>query len=1187
MLGPPQRLHGNALLACLAAFCLYMYMVVDALWRNSVINKLRNHVFVGLIASTLFALSANAQTITGGVTGTVTDPSGAAIRGAVVTAHELDTNVSTPTTTNADGVYHIEHLPIGKYEVIANANGFSSDTLPAFSLEALQTITFNAKLGVKGSTASVDVSASSSPILDTQDYTLSSTFTANTIENFPLNGLDFSALTLYTPGAVSTYGNTATNVIERDTYYSDSVNVNGNRAQANNYTLEGFDINETFNNEIGYSPAPPALDEIQVVTANSPATLGNVNGAGVVSVLRSGTNKFHGSAYGYLQDYRLNANSWQNKNQTPIVAKNPFSQDQFGGTIGGPILHNKLFFFADYLGSRHHVGGTGSASVLTAAMRGGDFSALLPFGCDSAGYTTIAGVATCKTGATVDTYQLFDPLNNNQPFVGNVGVPVVNPVAQFLLANSSLYPLPNATPTDGIVANNYQGKQRSFSANNQGDIKLEYDKSDKDKLTGFYSMSTAYDGNTPLLALSFSGPNLYPTKLGGMNWVHTFSPSFVNSLHVGFTRIVWKTNFSVDSTGLFGNTGDSKVGINFPDQIVAGYTYQGVGGGIFAGGNPVNGGGIIDNTYQYTDSASWQHGKHYFNFGVSALRYQNNYPTANNYGYLGSLGYGGQYTSNSTIGIGGYGGADFLLDRISTAAATVASVNVGQRQWRTAIFATDDLKLTPTLTVNYGFRYELDQPWIEQHNKTGNVDLTTGQIIYAGSVPVGAPPGSGVCSNRGCYDWNYRQFEPRLGFAWQAMNKFVIRGGYNATSFYEGNSSNQRLTSITPFIQAIQRPNLTVTADSVPTPYTTQTAFDVSASGSGTYNTYPKNQQPAYVQNYNLTLEYALTHLMSLQVGYVGESGQHIEDYGNVNQWKVPGDPTSAPFYNNQFIGCDSPQATQVCSNGLLITESRAMMNYNGLQAVLRQRLSNTGLEYTVNYTYSKSMTNAVGNYGLNTGGFNGDPGFQNYYDSRADYGVAGSDVKHNLNGTATYALPFGHDRKYMPNANRILDELLGGWKASAGFVFYSGFPDTITGGNSNVQSYGQTRAEQYRPLKIVGRSRYAWFGTDPSAQPCTEAGVDNGVCAFGVPAQNTFGNSVNGVVRGPGFRDVDLSGFKDFRIIREQFLGFRVDAFNAFNIVSFGNPSTSLSPQFGWLAQNNAIRSVERHLQFSATYRF
>jgi hypothetical protein len=150
-----------------------------------------------------------------------------------------------------------------------------------------------------------------------------------------------------------------------------------------------------------------------------------------------------------------------------------------------------------------------------------------------------------------------------------------------------------------------------------------------------------------LLAISFSGPNLYPTKLGGMNWVHTFSPSFVNSLHVGFTRIQWAQNFSVDTTGQFGLTGDAKVGIAFPNQSVLGYTNQSISGGIFAGGNSVQGGGLIDNTYQYLDAASYQHGRHYFSFGVSALRYQNNYPTANNYGYLGSLNYNGQFTSAS------------------------------------------------------------------------------------------------------------------------------------------------------------------------------------------------------------------------------------------------------------------------------------------------------------------------------------------------------------------------------------------------------------------------------------------------------------------------------------------------------------------------------------------------------------
>ena len=272
---------------------------------------------MGLCLST-----AKAQTVTGAVTGTVTDPSGAVVAGAHIVAHNLDTGVETPTTTNTTGFYRIEFLPIGRYEVTIDATGFTTQKIPSFKLEVLQTANFNVKMSVGGSATTVNVSEAA-PILNTNDSTLAATFTANTISNFPLNGLDFSAVTLYTPGAVSTYGNTGTTQIERSNYYSDSVNVNGNRAQANNYTLEGIDMNETFNNLISYSPAPESLEEIKVITADSPADYGNVNGGGVVSILKTGTNHFHGSAYGYVQDYRFNANSWKNNNSVTPTPINP------------------------------------------------------------------------------------------------------------------------------------------------------------------------------------------------------------------------------------------------------------------------------------------------------------------------------------------------------------------------------------------------------------------------------------------------------------------------------------------------------------------------------------------------------------------------------------------------------------------------------------------------------------------------------------------------------------------------------------------------------------------------------------------------------------------------------------------------------------------------------------------------
>jgi Carboxypeptidase regulatory-like domain/TonB-dependent Receptor Plug Domain len=1148
--------------------------------QNATLLKRLSGIVIA-IAMLLSVPALRAQTVTGTVTGTITDPSSAVLPNAKVVAHNLDTGVDATATTNSAGSYRIEFLPIGRYQVSVEASGFGKETIPPFTLEILQTAKFNVQMKVGSAEQTVDVSEAA-PILDTNDATLSATITANTIQNFPLNGLDFSALTLYVPGAVSTVGTSGTTSIERSTQYTDSINLNGNRAQANNYTLDGIDLNETFNNLIAYSPAPESLQEIKVLTANSPADYGNVNGAGVVSVLKSGTNQFHGSAYGYLQDYRLNANSWTNNHATPTpIPINPFSQTQFGGTIGGPIKRNKLFFFADYLGSRFHQGGISQTSVLTQAMRNGDFSALMP---------------NSPTGI-----QLYDPLNNFAPYVGNKGIPINNPVAAYLFAHPNLYPLPNATPSDGIAANDLRGPQRTFKANNQGDIKIDYTPNASDKFSAFYSKSTAYDGMTSVLPISFPSGSTFPSQLGGLTWVHIFSPSIVNSARIGYTRINWTEGLPIDGTGQFGTNGDAVVGITFPDQAYEGFTAQNFQNANLStlGNSAQDNGSLTDNTYSYIDNLTWERGKNTVSMGVQALRYQNNYPTSNNNGFLGNLNYSGAFTSNPSVSNAlGYSGADFLLDRVSSASATLASVNVGQRQWRAAGFIGDDYKATPRLTLNAGLRYEYDQPWIESNNKTGNINIATGQVIYAGSIPTGAPVGSGVCSNRACYDANYRQIMPRLGFAYQATDRFVVRGGYGATSFFEGNSSNQRLTSITPFIQAVNVNVVTPTPGNPGTPRTAQQGFaGGTASFGGTFNVYPQNIQPAYVQNFNLTTEYAVTRSLSLQVGYVGELGQHIEDYGNLNQYLVNGDPTSAPYYNNQYLGINAiDPSVSIGSGSLLITESRASSNYQALQTVLRQRTSH-GLEFTVNYTYGKAMTNSAGNFAVNTAGAsNFEQGaFQNYYDSAADWGPAAYDVRHNFSGSGVYALPFGHGKQYLSGANRLMDEVVGGWKVSTAAVVYSGFPETILGPSNNSNSDGNSRPNQYRPLKIVNRSIDNWYGTDPSAIPCTTPGVDNGVCAFGAPAPNTFGDARNGNTRGPRYLNVDMSAFKDFTTYREQTLGFRFDAFNAFNIASYGNPDTNIGDAtFGNISNQGtadgiaqAVRSVERRLQFSANYRF
>jgi len=1128
----------------------------------------------------LFVSTSVAQTVTGSITGEVTDPSGAVVPGAQVTAHDLDTGVNSTAKTDSSGVYFIQYLPIGHYQVTVEASGFERETLPAFSLEALQAAKFNVKLQVGSASTTINVSAAA-PILNTQSLALDSTFTANTIANMPLNGQDFSALTLYVPGSVDTAGTSGTTSFERSTYYTDTPNMNGNRAQANNYTLDGIDMNETYNNLISYSPAPQALQEIKVITANSPTDYGNVNGAAVVSVLKSGTNQYHGSAYGFVQDYRFNANSYSNGQTTPVTPVSPFSFDQFGGNVGGPILHDKLFFFGDYLGSRWHQGGLGQASVIPDAMRTGNFSALL---------------------TASNPIQLYDPENNFAPYSGDTGIPIVNPVAKFLFSNPQFYPdcgAPNPVtpaggkcipPSDGIAQNNYEAPYHSYKGNNQGDVKLEYDPRSSDKITGFYSISHAYDGQTPVLAITFPGVNLYPTWIVGSNWVHTFSASLVNSARAGFTRTDWNTGFPEDPTGDFGTGGNAKVGIAFPNQTYNGFTSQNISNGYTDPGTEAYNAGVIDNTYSYGDDLSWQHGLHFLTMGIEAIRYQNNYPTGNNDGYLGFENYTGAFTSDPSEPNGaGYGAADFVLDRVQSVGVTLGSVLVGQRQWRTAGYAQDSYRMRPNLTLIYGLRYEFDEPWVEQNNKTGNINLATGQLMYAHAIPAGAPPDAALCPNRACYQPNFHQIMPHIGFAYQITPRSVIRGGYGANSFFEGNSYNQRLTAITPFIQAVNISIDSPAPGAVTTPRTAEEGFTggtTNYSGSSYFSVYPQNIQPAYIQEWNLTTEYALTQSASLQVGYIGESGQHIEDYGNVNAPLNNADPASAPYYNNYYIGVNGvDSALGIGPNFLLITESRAMMNYNALQAVLRQRLTH-GLEYTVNYTYGRAMTNSLGNYALDVNGFSG--AFQDYYNSAADYGPAGYDIRHDLTATAVYALPFGRGRQYLSGANRALDEAIGGWKLSTAIVGYTGFPETITGPNNNSQSISYVfRVNQYRPLKIRNRSNGHWFGTDPSATPCTTAGVDNGVCAFGVPAPDAFGTESNGAVRGPGFFNADLSAFKDFHITESQLVGFRLDAFNAFNIVSYNNPDTGIQDtNFGNVSLQGS-RSTERRLQFSLHYDF
>lgn len=1108
--------------------------------------------YLSLIVSILATISgvATAQTITGTVRGTITDPSGAVVAGAQIVATNTDTGVSTSTVSDQNGFYNIQFLPIGPYKVTATASGFATSSVGPISLQIDQIAKIDIKLQVGQATTSVSVAAETAPLLQTQDATLGTTISATKLTAIPLSGQNFSAATVFVPGAVAPRYDLmgSSNGTERDTNAATLPSFNGNRQQTNNYVLDGVEINETLNNVVGYNPAPEAIQEMRVITGNAHAEYGNVNGGEVIMVTKGGTNQFHGTLYEYYEDQNLTANLWSNNySGTP---KGVFHQNQFGAAIGGPIKRNKLFFFGDYEAFRNQASGSGVASVATVRMRSGDFSELL-----------------APANGGIQLYNTQNGFNAATPYPNNQ-IPIVSPVAKFLFAHPEVYPLPNKDAVDGLDLDNYISSTRSVINNNQGDLRMDYSIDSKDSLMGRFSLGDAWDA-TPkaVLPVFFPTKSDYPFLSFVTNWVHTFSPALVNEFRAGYTRVHWNQGAPSDPSGVFGKNGDEKLGIPFPNQPYPGFSLINLSSNESNLGTAAVGTKFIDNIFVYGDDLIWQHGAHVTKFGVQIVRYQQNSWYPGNDGALGQFAYNGNYTSNQLVkNAGGYGFADFVLDTSSFSGLGGVAGPTGQRQYRNAYYAQDDWKLLPNLTINLGLRYGYDQPIYEVNNKEVNVDVAHPEtcpncLHYAGQNG----------NSRALYDPFYYEFMPRIGFALQVNPIMVVRGGYGTTDYLEGTGANLRLTQNIPFLPQFENTAEAPSATSAGTPISVESGFGSTAAGTTTYRAWDKHLRPTFVQQFNLTTQFLLTNQTTAQFGYVGEIGQRLIVPVQANQWTTPGDASTAPFLN--LVGS---------SGAIRLTASEGVENYHALQAVLHHSAKN-GMEATLNYTWSKAMTNNPGFYGI-SGVATASAYWQNRYDPHADYGVSGFDNRQSLNGNMVYPLPFGRGQRFGSGWNRLTDEILGGWQISGNAILHTGFPITITSPNHALVNNATARANQYRPLRVVHRTTQHWFGTDPSAKPCT--GADNGTCAYGAELSGTFGTAHVNTERAPGYRLMDLSVFKSFQLWESHTLQFRADAFNAFNMASYATPSSSsvTSTSFGRIT---STLSPARQFQFSLHYNF
>lgn len=1160
---------------------------------------------------------AKAQTITGSVNGTVTDPSGAVIPNAKVTATNVDTGVATAATTNNDGVYNIRFLQIGNYKVTIEAQGFADSTVGPFALETGQNAKIDGKMVLAGQKQAISVEATTVPLLNTDNPTLATTLDTRAIENAPSVGRNITSLTMFLPGAVSTQPNSfvGQNSIA-DQMDSSTVSVNGNRQQANQYLLDGMNINQTLDDEPGYIPSMDAIGQVQIISANASAEYGNVNGGDVLYQTKSGSNQWHGSMFYYLSNDNLDANSWAN-NHTPVVTpKLSYTRNIFGGTFGGPIIKNRLFFFGDYQGGRYHDGGAANATVLTVKERQGDFSELLDpaLRCSGPGEN-----GTCRSNSQL--IQLHDATNPAFPVYANNRVPITNPAAIYLLAHPEFYPLPNQAPqaSDSTAKNNYRGVQKHRSYGNQFDVKVDWKASQRDNLSVRFSYEDSGQTTTNPLPISFSNAPTFPVRGVALNEIHTINTSMVNEFRAGYTRIQNNGATLLDPTGNFGTSGNSLLGIGSAaptPQAFAGFsalqfstapspsTISPSNGTEYDTlGNSNAGTNYTLNTFLYGDDFTWLKGKHTLKFGAQFMRQQQNNFYPGNDGSLGGFYFFGAGTASGNpdpngLSVSGYGPADFLLDRASFVSIGGVSGPVGMRSWRDAFFAQDDWKVMPNLTLNIGVRYEYDQPIYEVHNKMSTIDPNNPSVILLAGTQAASDAGF----SRALVDAFYGSVMPRLGLAYSVTPRFVVRGGYGIQNFMEGTGANLRMTTNLPFQSAYEANG------ALPAPGVTGRFFSVedgfsnpasgTAASGGVYNVWNKHIKPAFIGEYNLTTEYQISNTASVQIGYLGESGQHLITANARNQLHNPcvvngalqdvGVPNPNPICLTQ---APAPFQTTpgVGYNGTIrYTDSNAMMNYNAMQASFRQRAWH-GLEYTVNYTYSRAMTNSIGFYGPPN--VTGPSAYaENVYNLHAEYGPAGQDVRNAVNWNMVYDLPIGHGRMYGGNMPFVLNEIVGGWKIGMTGVAYSGFPVNISTSNNNSFVNGNSqRANHYRTLKIVNRSVSNWFGTDPSAMPCTTPGVDNGICAYGQPADGTFGSAPPDSERAPSFQTYGASVTKDFIIWHEHQINFRADADNVFNSAFLGNPQSDInSANFGNIdGQGFPIRSNPRAMQLSVKYHF
>jgi hypothetical protein len=1082
-----------------------------------------------------------AQVDNGAITGIVRDASGAVLRGATVVITNIQTGVAITVQTNGDGSYQALALIPGQYSVQVTAQGFGPAKNPSTDVHVQTRAQVDFTLTVGATQQQVEVEEASNQ-LQTQTADVGVVVATQQINDLPLNGRTYDSLALLEPGVFSNPSNEVANAAEG------RFSANGNLELQNYFSLDGIDNNSGSENLQEQSvqvitPPPDALQEFRLQTRTYSTEFGTSAGAVVNASIKSGTNKFHGDVWDFLRNSALDANTYFN-NATG-VPKGNFSQNQFGGTIGGPVLKNKVFFFADYQGLISSEATTVFSTVPSARMKQGDFS-------EVASTYNLQAVADGQAGCIVN--------NVVQPAC-------IDPVGQALL---NLYPDPNiGTGYTGSVNYQYASSVPTHTHSTDGRVDATINQSNQ--IFGRYSYyNTNYSSPlwtaNPLVGNGeFSTQYILHNQSLALGWTYTPSSTLVNQAHFGFVR-----DFShSDPVGLtLGQSAAPTYGLNgipvtpetagLPPIYIFGLTN--LGSSIYRPQFQVS------QVWQYIDDLYKLVGKHSLQFGYEYHRNTLNFFDLE--APQGAILATGIYTNTP-----GFSPAEFLLGDIGWIIGETP-LEVNNYLPGNSVYAQDTWRISPNLTLNYGLRYELYAPfWLDRQNRVSNFSPNNGGSIISAT------------SNGGTYGRvlvhpDNTNFSPRVGFAYHFAPPIVIRGGFGIFHQFINRIGSESMLELNPpylrnnVIQ--QQLGSTTPVMQLKTGFPSQELADQGLFlPSLQIRAQDPNERTSYVEQASLGTQVQVARNTVFDMTWVGNWGRKMNRLRNANQGFLSGFSDGSPVISFPYPNLNTvSQSVEGAGQHafLELATNDGNTDFNALEvSILRQMTSK--LRYQISYTWSHNMANYVDNL---TGGSTP----QNAYDYSHEMSNSSQDVRHRLVGNATWGLPIGRGGWFL-NGDNIAARLLGDWQLNAIASFQTGIPFNVTAPDSsftggNHASYPDCTGDPFAgaskdPRQYAGGSAPGFF-INPAG--------------FSQPAPGDFGSCRPRMFHGPGAEDVDLSIFKGFSLGGDRKVEIRGEFFNAFNHPNFANPAADFSNPLGF-GKVTATTGIPREIQLAGKFYF